>query len=155
MRYLFVGDSAHAERKSSALLGKFDTFALPFFDDAAFELVKRTDERQHKFRDAGDVLPVLKAQTFFHKLERNTAMRQFFAQAEKIGKTSIEAVEPAADGCVAVLNFVEAFVGLRPAGVLIIRADAEVTEDMCHGCSIEVSTQRLVHKCTVRVDFNQ
>ena len=77
MRYLFVGDSAHAELKSSALLGKFDTFALPFFDDAAFELVKRTDERQHKFRDAGDVLPVLKAQTFFHKLERNTAMRQF------------------------------------------------------------------------------
>ena len=89
MRYLFVGDSAHAALESSALLGKFDTFALPLFDDAAFELVKRTDERQHKFRSAGDVHPVLKAQTFFHKLERNTAMRQFFAQAEKIGKTSI------------------------------------------------------------------
>lgn len=82
-------------------------------------------------------------------------MRQFFDQAEKIGKTSTEAVEAAADGCVAVLNFVEEFVGLRPAGVLIIRADAEVTEDMCHGCSIKVSTQRLVHKCTVRVDFSQ
>ena len=81
-------------------------------------------------------------------------MRQFFDQAEKIGKTSTEAVEAAADGCVAVLNFVEAFVGLRPAGVLIL-ADAEVTEDMCHGCSIKVSTQRLVHKCTVRVDFSQ
>ena len=79
MRYLFVGDSAHAALESSALLGKFDTFALPLFDDAAFELVKRTDERQHKFRSAGDVHPVLKAQTFFHKLERNTAMRQFFA----------------------------------------------------------------------------
>ena len=116
MRYLFVGDSAHAALESSALLGKFDTFALPLFDDAAFELVKRTDERQHKFRSAGDVHPVLKAQTFFHKLERNTAMRQFFAQAEKIGKTSVEA---AADDCVAELNFVEEFVGLRPAGVLI------------------------------------
>ena len=46
-------------------------------------------------------------------------MRQFFDQAEKIGKTSTEAVEATADGCVAVLNFVEAFVGLRPAGVLI------------------------------------
>ena len=67
MRYLFVGDSAHAALESSALLGKFDTFALPLFDDAAFELVKRTDERQHKFRSAGDVHPVLKAQTFFHK----------------------------------------------------------------------------------------
>ena len=119
MRYLFVGDSAHAALESSALLGMFDTFALPLFDDAAFELVKRTDERQHKFRSAGDVHPVLKAQTFFHKLERNTAMRQFFAQAEKIGKTSIEAVEAAADDCVAELNFVEEFVGLRPAGVLI------------------------------------
>ena len=115
MRYLFVGDSAHAALESSALLGKFDTL----FDDAAFELVKRTDERQHKFRSAGDVHPVLKAQTFFHKLERNTAMRQFFAQAEKIGKTSIEAVEAAADDWVAELNFVEEFVGLRPAGVLI------------------------------------
>ena len=119
MRYLFVGDSAHAALKSSALLGKFDTFALLLFDDVACELVKRTDERQHKFRGAGDVLPVLKAQTFFHKLERNTAMRQFFAQAEKIGKTSLEAVEAAADDCVAVLNFVEEFAGLRPAGVLI------------------------------------
>ena len=79
MRYLFVGDLAHAALKSSALLGKFDTFALPLFDDVAFELVK----------------------------------------AEKIGKTSIEAVEAAADDCVAVLNFVEEFVGLRPAGVLI------------------------------------
>lgn len=54
MRYLFVGDSAHAALESSALLGKFDTFALPLFDDAAFELVKRTDERQHKFREATD-----------------------------------------------------------------------------------------------------
>ena len=116
MRYLFVGDSAHAALKSAALLGKFDTFAQLLFDDVAFE---RTDERQHKFRGAGDVLPVLKAQTFFHKLERNTAMRQFFAQAEKIGKTSIEAVEAAADDCVAVLNFVEEFAWLRPAGVLI------------------------------------
>ena len=43
MRYLFVGDSAHAALESSALLGKFDTL----FDDAAFELVKRTDDRQH------------------------------------------------------------------------------------------------------------
>ena len=119
MRYLFVGDSAHAALKSAALLGKVDTFAQLLFDDVAFELVKRTDERQHKFRGAGDVLPVLKAQTFFHKLERNTAMRQFFAQAEKIGKTSIEAVEAAADDCVAVLNFVEEFARLRPAGVLI------------------------------------
>lgn len=59
MRYLFVGDSAHAALKSSSLLGKFGTFALPLFDDAAFELVKRTDERQHKFRGAGDVLLVL------------------------------------------------------------------------------------------------
>lgn len=119
MFHLLIGNQANAALVSSAFLGEFDTFALPLFDDAAFELVKRTDERQHKFRGAGDVLPVLKAQTFFHKLERNTAMRQFFAQAEKIGKTSIEAVEAAADDCVAVLSFVEEFVGLRPAGVLI------------------------------------
>ena len=62
MRYLFVGDSAHAKLKSSALLGEFDTFALPFFDDAAFELVKRTDERQHKFPELRDACSLKQGQ---------------------------------------------------------------------------------------------
>ena len=179
VRHLFVGDPTNTALESPALLGKFDAFALTFFDDAAFKLDECTDERQHEFGCAVDVLAALEAKPFLHEAERNTALRQILDLANKVAEASTKAVETLADDRVAVTHLFEElgeFRTLRVFGggevdeeavalvserffllgrILIARTYADVTEDMCHGCSVKVSVQRLVQHCTIRVDIHQ